>query len=322
MDQAMVKRGIGAVVLAIIAALLLGYLLKDKSRERQEVVDMKLPDSTEMSIPDLSGSEGNNSNNEASIVGEAGNTINQAANNAADNINNNVQNSVVASADAVVNTAQPPAETAETAENASSNDPGFSIRPPSINETREIIDEKNHDNTQNGGSAAIAYSTDPVNEVIASSKKAVKKFKPSIVEEKRKPKPKKQATHKATKKPAKVATAKATTAKPKKTTNAKPAPAPAKPVASTAALNSKPLGKYSIQLLATSSQSRASKLANTMKSEGYKVFVTKAQRDNKVLFRVRVGGHASRDEAVKAQDGMKRRYQKNFFIQNSLVVSN
>ncbi len=327
MDQAMVKRGIGAVVLAIIAALLLGYLLKDKSRERQEVVDMKLPDSTEMSIPDLSGSEGNNSNNEASIVGEAGNTINQAANNAADNINNNVQNSVVASADAVVNTVQQPAETAETAETtttseeiASSNDPGFSIRPPSINETREIIDEKNHDNTQNGGSAAIAYSTDPVNEVIASSKKAVKKFKPSIVEEKRKPKPKKQATHKATKKPAKVATAKATTAKPKKTTDAKPAPA--KPVASTAALNSKPLGKYSIQLLATSSQSRASKLANTMKSEGYKVFVTKAQRDNKVLFRVRVGGHASRDEAVKAQDGMKRRYQKNFFIQNSLVVSN
>ena len=38
MDNAMVKRGIGAVVLAIIAALLLGYLLKDKSRERQEVV--------------------------------------------------------------------------------------------------------------------------------------------------------------------------------------------------------------------------------------------------------------------------------------------
>ncbi len=307
MDQAMVKRGIGAVVLAIIAALLLGYLLKDKSRERQEVVDMKLPDSAEMSIPDLSGSADNinNDNNNVSIVGEAGNTINQAANNATDTM----QNAVVASADAVNNTLQTTETPSAVASDAqySANDPGFSIRPPAINETREIIDERNNNNNaQDGGSAAIAYSTDPVNEVIASSNKAVKTFKPSIVEEKRKPKPKKKVTHKAAQKPAKVATAKTT--KPKKAQAPKPAaPAPAKPATSTTVAN-KPLGKYSIQLLATSSQSRATKLANTMKSEGYKVFVTKAQRNNKILFRVRVGGHASRDEAVKAQDSMKRRY--------------
>jgi cell division septation protein DedD len=316
MDQAMVKRGIGAVVLAIIAALLLGYLLKDKSRERQEVVDMKLPDSAEMSIPDLSGPADSSANNEVSIVGEAGNTINQAANNAADN----VQNSVIASADAVNNVFQKPDESAPASEeNYSSNDPGFSIRPPAVNETREIIDEKNNNNTQNSGSAAIAYSTDPVNEVIASSNKAVKKFKPSIVEEKRKAKPKKKVTHKTAKKPAKAATAKTTT-KPNKTSVAKTVPV--KPPVATPSIDNKPLGKYSIQILATSSQSRANKLANTMKSEGYKVFVTRTQNNNKVLFRVRIGGHANRDQAVKAQDGMKRRYQKNFFIQNSLVVSN
>ena len=315
MDQAMVKRGIGAVVLAIIAALLLGYLLKDKSRERQEVVDMKLPDSAEMSIPDLSGPADNSANNEVSIVGEAGNTINQAANNAADN----VQNSVIASADAVNNVFQKPDESAPASEeNYSSNDPGFSIRPPAVNETREIIDEKNTGNTQNAGSAAIAYSTDPVNEVIASSNKAVKKFKPSIVEEKRKAKPKKKVTHKTAKKPAKAATAKTT--KPNKTNVAKTVPV--KPPVATPSIDNKPLGKYSIQILATSSQSRANKLANTMKSEGYKVFVTQTQNNNKVLFRVRIGGHANRDQAVKAQDSMKRRYQKNFFIQNSLVVSN
>jgi len=42
----MVKRGIGAVVLAIIAALLLGYLLKDKGHQRQKVLEMSLPNSS------------------------------------------------------------------------------------------------------------------------------------------------------------------------------------------------------------------------------------------------------------------------------------
>jgi len=50
MDNAMVKRGIGAVILAIIAALLLGYLLKDKSDQRQDIVDMTLPGAPKISI--------------------------------------------------------------------------------------------------------------------------------------------------------------------------------------------------------------------------------------------------------------------------------
>jgi len=304
MDQAMVKRGIGAVVLAIIAALLLGYLLKDKSRERQEVVDMKLPDTTEMHIPDLSGSANVNSGNSQaentiSIVDEAVNTA------------KNMKNSVLASADAVTNTVKnavtniPQGTQQRTTESMNNpNDPGFSIRPPSANETREIVDNRASDDT---GSAAIAYSTDPVDEVIASSEKTVasqqtassqqkvqKKFKPTIVEEK---KPRKQA----------------------KPVAKKPTPATKTTTASTV---NKPLGKYSIQLLATSSQSRAAKLAKTMRSEGYKVFITQTRSDNKTLFRVRVGGYADRTKAVKAQEGMKRRYQKNFFVQNSLVISN
>ncbi len=321
MDQAMVKRGIGAVVLAIIAALLLGYLLKGKSRERQEAVDMAMPDSVEMSIPDLgTSSENNTTGDEVSIVGETRNTVNQAT-----GLAENAQNAVVASANAVNGTLQN--TTTENRTDAtyssgnSANDPGFSIRPSVNNETREIVDQQTNAGSDNGGSAAIAYSTDPVNEVIASSKKAVTKFKPSIVEEKRKPKKHvKKAPKKAiAKKPVK-APAPAKPTKPEKPRiTAKPAPV--KPVAA-APIASKPLGKYSIQLLATSSQSRANKLANTMKSEGYKVFVTRTQNDSKVLFRVRVGGHANRDEAVKAQDGMKRRYKKNFFVQNSLVVSN
>jgi cell division septation protein DedD len=59
MNRTMVKRGIGAAVLAIIAALLLGYLLKGKGQERQEVVDMNLPGATDvkksLNIPSLKG---------------------------------------------------------------------------------------------------------------------------------------------------------------------------------------------------------------------------------------------------------------------------
>ena len=70
MDNAMVKRGIGAIVLAIIAALLLGYLLKDKSRERQDVVDMKLPGAPEINIPSLSEATSKVTNTAASLVVE------------------------------------------------------------------------------------------------------------------------------------------------------------------------------------------------------------------------------------------------------------
>ncbi|KAG1665735.1 Dihydrofolate synthase/folylpolyglutamate synthase [Nymphon striatum] len=295
MDQSMVKRGIGAMVLAVIAALLLGYLLKDKSRERQEVVDMKLPGTTEMNIPDLGGSTETNTAQEESIslVGEAGNAVNQ--------VGAGVNNAVIASANAVKNTVSDAGQAINNS--VDTNNPGFSIRPPSSNETREITDTRINDASDGSGSAAIAYSTDPVDEVIASNKTPKKKFKPSIVEEKRvKPK---SAAKKATKKPAPKQVAKKPT--PKKETKKTASKAP---------------GKYSIQLLATSSQSRASKLAKSMKSEGYKVFVTETKSNNKVLFRVRVGGHAGRSEAVTAQEGMKRRYQKNFFVQNSLVVSN
>lgn len=294
MDQSMVKRGIGAIVLAVIAALLLGYLLKDKSRERQEVVDMKLPGTTEMNIPDLGGATNATAHQQEesiSLVGEATNAAKQTG--------NSVQNTVIASANAVKNTVSNAGQNFNNT--VDTNNPGFAIRPPSTNETREITDNSASNNSNNSGSAAIAYSTDPVDEVIASNKMPEKKFKPTIVEEKKKVKPK-QTAKKITKKPA-----------PKKEIK--------KPVPKTSTA-SKDSGKYSIQLLATSSQSRAAKLAKSMKSEGYKVFVTETKSNDKVLFRVRIGGHAGRSDAVTAQEGMKRRYKKNFFVQNSLVVSN
>jgi len=305
MDNAMVKRGIGAVVLAVIAALLLGYLLKDKSREREEVV-MKLPNAPEMNIPSLTGSLTNSSdtNSESpTLLESAKATINETT----DSVSTSLKESgsaVVASAtgssatSVVKNTVSNVNNTANTTMDSTSAaiqgmKPGFAIRPPVQNEEKEIVDATK---LSSNGTPKIEKTTKEVKEtVVASNKITTKKtFKPQIVEN-----------------------------KPVKREAPKQAKAPVKPKPPTANnISMAPLGKYSIQLLATSSQSRANKLANTMKGEGYKVFVTQATRENKVLYRVRVGGHANRAAAIKAQEGMKRRYQKNFFVQNSLVISN
>ncbi len=295
MDNAMVKRGIGAVVLAVIAALLLGYLLKDKSREREEVV-MKLPNAPEMNIPSLTGSLTNSmdTNTEApSLLDNAKAAISETTDSVSDTVKGSAS-AVIASATGAVNTATDAVSNTTNATMDSTSaaiqgmKPGFAIRPSLQNEEKEIVDttKLSPSDTQK-----IVESVKKAKEtVVASSNTVAKKvFKPEIV--KQKPAKKKEAP--------------------------KQAKAPVSGNISTT-----PIGKYSIQLLATSSQSRANKLAKTMKSEGYKVFVTQATREDKILYRVRVGGHGDRTAAIKAQEGMKRRYQKNFFVQNSLVISN
>jgi len=284
----MMKRGIGAVVLAVIAALLLAYLLKGKSSERQEVVDMKLPGAPELNIPSLS---------------EAGNTLKTSVEGAADTVTN-AGTAVVASAtgatNAVVDTAKEVGkkasaiivsseEVVKTEEN-----PGFSIRPTQGGEQREIVD-----NTKEAAKEEVA-------------KVEEKAFKPRIIEEKKKVVKAKPPVAKKVPVAQKPAVAKKAPTPQAKT------PAKAATKATTVAAGS---GKYAIQLLATSSSSRATKLSNVMKSEGYNTFITETSNNNKVLYRVRVGGYGNRNSALKAQEGMKRRYQKNFFVQNSLVVS-
>ena len=300
MDNAMVKRGIGAVVLAIIAALLLGYLLKDKSRERQEVVDIKLPDAPDMKIPSLGGAIDKVSDSAATLVDNTKEKVADAG------------SSVVAAATGTTNLIK------ESISNAKSTDkPGFAIRPPQPNETKEIIDTTAVVMEEELPIKVDTNKTPTKETVVASSaneqqKKPKSNFKPQIVNKKNPEKPAKKAQ-----KPTLVTKAAKTAKKEKTTPKAKSVAA-----ASSTDIASKPLGKYSIQLLATSSQSRANKLAKTMQSEGYKVFITQTTRDNKILYRVRVGGHADRNSAIKAQAGMKKRYQKNFFVQNSLVISN
>ena len=305
MDNAMVKRGIGAVVLAIIAALLLGYLLKDKSRERQEVIEMKLPGAPEITIPSLSDATSKVTDSAASLVGEAKDTVSNAgsavvasASGALTSLSSGASNAVEAvtddissSANAVTQTVENTVASVNTTSEGSAN-PGFSFRPPQKNEEQQI-----NTSTSSADNNTVT-ATETNNTVVASTpktsvKKEVEKtFKPTIENE-----PKKEAK-KVTKAVAKKA----------------------EPKAKTTAVSSSG-GKYSIQLLATSSQSRANKLAKTMNSEGYVSFITQTTSNNKVLYRVRIGGHKDRNAALTAQKTMKRRYQKNFFVQNSLVVS-
>ena len=303
----MVKRGIGAVVLAVIAALLLGYLLKDKSRERQEVVDMKLPGAPEINIPSLSEATSKVTDSAASLVNEAKDTVSNAGNaviasatGTASSLTNGASNAVEAVTDSISSTTSSTAKAVtntviEKQASGAASDPGFSFRPPNKNEEQQI-------NTTTANSTQIASNQDSnANQVVASTNKTevkeTKKFKPTIEEE-----PKKVVKKKTVAK--KVA--------PKKAVAKKPTQAKAKTSSS---------NKYAIQLLATSSQSRANKLAKTMNAEGYVSFITQTKSNNKTLYRVRVGGHKDRGTALSAQESMKRRYQKNFFVQNSLVVS-
>ena len=301
MDNAMVKRGIGAIVLAVIAALLLGYLLKDKSSQRQEVVDMKLPGAPEMNIPSLTGSP-NTDTETSTLLAASKDRLDSSVSSISDKAKG-AGVAIIASAEGVKETVtdavQPTMDSTSAA--IQGTKPGFAIRPPMPNEQKEIVDNTVNKTTTTTAPKIEKTAKTAKDTVVASTadttKKVTKAFKPQIVEKKKPAKPVAPKQAKAPSKPEKAE--------------------PSAPIPSAA-----PAGKYSIQLLATSSQSRAGKLAKTMKSEGYNVFVTQTTRDNKVLYRVRVGGHSSRNSAIKAQEGMKKRYQKNFFVQNSLVISN
>ena len=298
MDNAMVKRGIGAIVLAIIAALLLGFLLKDKSQERQEIVDMKLPGAPEMNIPSLTGTD-DSSTSMTTLINETVSNASESVKNTTSDVIASVTGTASKVKDAVTNNTTE--DVAKKAVNTAK--PGFAIRPPSTNEQREVVDTRETASPTSTPQEVATTETNSTtnNTIVASTAQTPKKqdFTPRIVEEKKKTVKKKVVT--ATKKE-----------------NSTPKKAKTSAVSTPTAT----AGKYSIQLLATSSQSRANKLAKTMKGEGYKSFITQTIKKDKILYRVRLGAHTSRSSALKAQKGLKRRYQKNFFVQNSLVVTN
>ncbi|HIQ15655.1 MAG TPA: SPOR domain-containing protein, partial [Leucothrix sp.] len=270
-----------------------------------------------------------------------GATIADGAGNLADNAGDNVKNAgatvVAAAAGAgaagatVSATIKKSADTAAAsagqtvapAATAMSNAvrPGFSIRPAAPNEQRDIVDGNAGSTTTpasadkkstaaNKNQQDCAPKTSKNKTVVASSSGASKEaYKPRLIKERKTRIVSSSQSSSRNSKPVKKATA------PAKKSQPKSAPKPA-------AKSTASKGGYAIQLMATASESRAKKLAKTMKNEGYRSYITRTTRNSKVLFRVRVHAGGNRKSAIASQEKMKRRYQKNFFVQNSLVVSN
>ncbi len=324
MNRTMVKRGIGAAFLAIIAALLLGYLLKGKDQERQEVVDMSLPGAQEvkksLNIPALKG---------------------DTSKHLVQKTERSTEESVVASADAApekVNEATKDINTREIAVNTFKNkgdDLDFTIRPPK-GEKREIVDNigkpprhqktpkatTENDSSDDGSivASASANSSNHQNKsgsitrsssqgtVVASSSA----YRPRLEGERRRSANYGLATEESVKK------ARQRKEREERRAERKREREKAKQAAE-ASSNKK--GHYTIQLLATSSSSRATNLKNIMRQEGYHSFISKTSRDGKVLFRVRIGNYSTQQAAKAAQRTMQRRYRKNQQVKDSIIIS-
>lgn len=319
MNKTTIKRGIGAVVLALIAATLLAFLLKDKAAQRQEVVEIALP-GTDGSVETTSQSTRLptlTTDNSGNVIANAGTgtgvdaSVNDNANSTGSSISS--AGTVIASAGAAAASGAVKPETTQQAMD-------FSVKPKAAKASEEFL---NLDLVNNGQSSSNSSSkakttaaaapakqnttsktnTDQGVVIASSAPKSSAKAKvvqPRLIGEKRSAPPKSAST-------ARVIT--------------KKVPAKKTPQAAATAAPAQAGNGFAIQLLATSSLSRANSLKNVMAGEGYPAYVTKTQQNGKTLYRVRIGQYAAKAQAVSAQAAMKRRYKKNTNVNRSAIVA-
>lgn len=343
MNRTTVKRGIGAVILALIAAALLGYLLKDKAAQRKDVVEIAFPGGTDGEqtadntgrLPELTTD--NSSGNVIATAGtDAQATIESASQSVVDGTSD-AADKVVASAAA---TGAAVATTAAAATDAAKSAIDFSVRPPAKDTEYLELDLVNNGNTDSStttsttastSSAAPAASSTEVavvepaasaqGKIIASTKAAASAPQARLIEEKSAPKISSSSTARVITKSRPV-----TTTAPESTVIASAeatmeAPVTASTPAAAPAASREAVNGYAIQLLATSSQTRANDLKNVMAREGYPTYVTQTSQNGKQLFRVRIGQYKTRAAAAAMQNSLKRRYKKNKSVTNSAIVA-
>lgn len=341
MNRTTVKRGIGAVILALVAAALLGYLLKDKAAQRKDVVEIAFPGGSvgEQTagntdrLPELT-----TDNSSGNVVATAGGDAQVAIENTSQSVvdaSSDAADKVVASATAA---GAAVATTATAASDAAKSTIDFSVRPPAKDTEYLELDLVNNGNTQTAApasapattsAAAPAISSTEVavvepaassqGKIIASTRAATPAPQARLIEEKSAPKISSSSTAQvitksrpvSTPEPAStvVASAEAEVEAPE----AAPAAAPT--------TNKEAANGYAIQLLATSSQTRANDLKNVMAGEGYPTYVTRTTLNGKQLYRVRIGQYKTRAAAAAMQNSLKRRYKKNRSITNSAIVA-
>ncbi|MCK5895153.1 MAG: SPOR domain-containing protein [Cocleimonas sp.] len=343
MNRTMVKRGIGAAVLAIIAALLLGYLLKGKDQERQEVVDMTLPGASEvkqsLNIPSLKGGDAQASLQSADTTSASEAVVVASAAGAADKVNQATKD---------INTKEIAVNTFKN----KGDDLDFTVRPPK-GERREIVDNigkskqqivsssasssassdstsssngdiaasasansSNSSSSQNK-SGSITRSSSSQGTVVASSDDQPQRraYRHRLVDEQ-----KRSPSYTASEKSSRESRQERRERRAQRREERKKA-AELKKAANKEKAEAKQTGHFAIQLLATSSSSRANNLKKVMNTEGYPTKVSKTSKNGKVLFRVRIGDYLTRQAAVSAQRKMQRRYRRNQHINSSLIVN-
>lgn len=289
MEKAVIRRGIGAIVLALVAALLLGYLLKDKGEQRKEVVDMKLSPEPIRIFPGggsdaTAGEEASADNASTAVAANAASATKGGAGDVMANVKDRVVdpdtgNPSVAKTRVVTDGAGQAVYGSKTA-GPKDTPANFSVRASQRGEVRPIA---NRD-------SAVARTATPKSNARLVGEKSL----PPVTSSR------------------KVASSRDTSS-----SSSRSASAPAPKVASTKTTGR---NKYVVQLLATSNVTKARNLRNTMKSEGYPAFISTVQSSGKTLYRVRVGGYAGKSVAIQKQSSMKRRYQKNKYVQSSIVV--
>ncbi len=322
MEKAVVRRGIGAVVLALVAALLLGYLLKGKGNERKEVVNMELPKSPIQIFPE--GGNGAAPGGQGAQAGTGAATLVAAGSGAATAVVDGAKKAGKAVVDEGKKAVGADAANKKTV--AGNLIVDTETGNPHLDKSKVVVDGAGQAvfGTKSPGAkdtpANFSFRTTASKEVRPSvdgkftlKKKTAPGGKTNVrlVNEKKLPpvgrssKSTKIASSRNAKK-AVPARKSATTAK----TAKKQTPAPAG------------RNKYVVQLLATSSASKANALKATLKREGYKAYVSKVNRGGKSLYRVRVGSYTGKSGALKKQAAMKRRYLKNPYVQSSIVIKN
>ena len=346
MNRTTVKRGIGAVILALIAAALLAFLLKDKAAQRQEVVEIALPgtegaatssqttrlptlttDNTEGGsvIANAGSGTGSEASNGTSGNTASGNSATVAATTGTtgDASGKNTDGTIIASA-AAVGTAAAVSATA-----AAPKSVDFSVKPKAATKaSSEFLDldlvnnsDSNSASAKAASNISAAASTATAAVAQPASTQAAANTDQGIVIASTAPKSKGSSANVVQprligeKRTAPVKSARTATVVTKKVP-AKSSETSAPKAAAGTAKNG-----YAIQLLATSSQTRANNLKNVMAREGYSAYVTKTKQNGKTLFRVRIGQYTAKSAAIKAQSKMKRRYKKNTNVNRSAVVA-
>lgn len=357
MNKTTVKRGIGAVLLALLAAGLLAFLLKDKADQRQDIVDMPLPGSDNTAeavdgatkLPQLSMDNTSSVNVDGSVIASAGA---ENATSTTEGVLDSATGKIAASA-AAVGAGVAGAVGAVTSAGEKALD--FNVRPPSNSDSAEFRDLSDVDLVNNGNSTAanaadtvkaaaastaatVASSTSSVKAststgtsrpsnttrgtVIASSGARSSGGQARLIDERQTKAPRSSRTDTVvSSRKASTSTTRASAPKPAPVQKKVVAPtvkaAAPKPKAAPAASNG---AGYAIQLLATSSASRAQSLVSVMRKEGYSAYSTKVTQNGKLLYRVRIGQYANKAEATKVHVAMKRRYKKNADVNRSAIV--